>query len=132
MSTPAGDTNEQVRLAMLQAEVQQLRAQTDSTLKLVREVIKRQRRRSRLQELEAKLARIPDPLEEMQRQADKTAFVLVYQANRMYNELDQKDSAIETYNRVIDLFPKSKWADVARRRLAEIQNSSVNKNGLTI
>lgn len=132
MSTPAGDTREQVRLATLQAEVELLRAQTDSTLKLVREVIERQRRRSQLQALEAKLASISDPLEEMQRQADKTAFILVFQANRMYDELDQKDSAIQTYNRLIELFPKSKWADVARRRLAEIQNNSVNRNGLRI
>jgi TolA-binding protein len=130
MSTPAGDTREQVRLATLQAEVEQLKAQTDSTLKLVREVIESQRRQHRLQELEAKLARIPDPLEEMQRQADKTAFILIYQANRMYNELDQKDSAIQTYNRVIELFPKSRWAEEARRRLSEIQNGPVNKNGL--
>ena len=98
----------------------------------MREVVERQRRRSRLEELEAKLARIPDPLEQMQRQADKTAFTLVYQANRMYGELNQKDSAIRTYKRVIELFPQSKWADVARRRLLEIQNSSANKNGLSI
>jgi len=109
-----------------QAEVEQLRAQTGATLKLVREVIANQRRRSRLEELEAKLARIPDPLEEMQRQADKTAFILVYQANQMYDELNQKDSAIQTYNRVIELFPQSKWADVARQRLLEMQNNSVN------
>jgi len=132
VGTPAGDTHEQVRLVALQAEVEQLRAQTGATLKLVREVIANQRRRSRLEELEAKLARIPDPLEEMQRQADKTAFILVYQANQMYDELNQKDSAIQTYNRVIELFPQSKWADVARQRLSEIQNSPVNKNNLRI
>lgn len=126
--TPANDTREQMRLAALKAEVEQLRQQTDATLKLVREVIKNQRRRSQLQALEAKLASIPDPLEQMQRQADKTAFILVYQANRMYEELDQKDSAIQTYNRVIELFPQSKWAEVARERLLKIQNNSVNNS----
>ena len=130
--TPADQMYEQVKVAALQAEIEQLQAQTDATLKLVREVLERQRRQRRIAELEAKLASIPDPLEEMQRQADKTAFTLVYQANRMYDELNQKDSAIQTYNRVIELFPKSKWADVARRRLAEIQNSLGNKNGLRI
>jgi hypothetical protein len=132
VGTPAGDTHEQVRLVALQAEVEQLRAQTGATLKLVREVIANQRRRSRLEELEAKLARISDPLEEIQRQADKTAFTLVYEANRMYGELNQRDSAIRTYKRVIELFPQSKWADVARRRLSEIHNSPVNKNNLRI
>jgi hypothetical protein len=126
LRTPANDTREQIRLAALKVEVEQLRVQTDATLKLVREVIENQRRRSQLQALEAKLASIPDPLEEMQRQADKTAFILVYQANRMYDELDRKDSAIQTYNRVIELFPQSKWAEVARQRLLEMRNNSVN------
>jgi hypothetical protein len=128
VGTPADDTREQMRLAALKAEVEQLRAQTDATLKLVREVIENQRRRSQLQALEARLASIPDPLEQMQRQADKTAFILVYQANRMYDELDQKDSAIQTYNRVIELFPQSKWAEVARERLLRIQDNSVNNS----
>ena len=128
IGTPAGDMNEQIRLAALKAEVEQLRAQTDATLKLVREVLANQRRQQRIAELEAKLASIPDPLEEMQRQADKTAFILVYQANRMYDELDQKDSAIQTYNRVIELFPQSKWAEVARQKLLKMQNNSVNNS----
>ena len=131
-SAPADQTHEQGKVAALQAEIKQLRAQTDATLKLIREVLENQRRQHRIRELEAKLASIPDPLEEMQKQVDKTAFTLVYQANCMYNELNQKDSAIRTYNRVIELFPQSKWADVARRRLSEIQNNSVNKNGLRI
>ncbi|MHC4706853.1 MAG: tetratricopeptide repeat protein [Planctomycetota bacterium] len=128
VDTNGGGTNEEIRHAALNAEVEQLRAQTDATLKLVREVIENQRRRSQLQALEAKLASIPDPLEQMQRQADKTAFILVYQANQMYEELDRKDSAIQTYNRVIELFPQSKWAEVARERLLKIQNNSVNNS----
>ena len=130
--TPVKQMHEQVKVAALQAEIKQLKAQTDATLKLVREVLENQRRQRRIAKLEAKLASISDPLEEMQRQADKTAFTLVYKANRMYGELNQRDSAIRTYKRVIELFPQSKWADVARRRLSEIRNSSANKNGLSI
>lgn len=130
--TPADQTHEQGKVASLQTEIKQLQAQTDATLKLIREVLENQRRQHRIRELEAKLASIPDPLEEMQKQVDKTAFTLVYEANRMYGELNQKDSAVQTYNRVIELFPQSKWADVARRRLSEIQNNSINKNGLRI
>ena len=130
--TPADQMHEQDKVAALQAEIKQLQAQTDATLKLVREVLENQRRQHRISQLKAKLASITDPLEEIQRQADKTAFTLVYEANRMYGELNQKDSAIQTYNRVIELFPQSKWADVARRRLSEIHNSPVNKNGLSI
>ena len=125
VGTPADDARER---AALKAEVEQLRQQTDATLKLVREVLGNQRRQQRIAELEAKLASIPDPLERMQRQADKTAFILVYQANQMYEELDRKDSAIQTYNRVIELFPQSKWAEVARQRLSEMKNNSVNNS----
>jgi tetratricopeptide (TPR) repeat protein len=130
--TPPDQMHEQSKVAALQAEIKQLQAQTDATLKLVREVLENQRRQHRIAKLEAKLASIPNPLEETQRQADKTAFTLVYEANRMYGELNQRDSAIQTYKRVIELFPRSKWADVARRRLSEIHNSPVNKNGLSI
>ena len=66
--------------------------------------------------------------QEIRKQVDKTAFILVYQANRMYSELDQKDSAIQEYNRVIELFPQSRWAEVARQRISEIQNEQTNNS----
>jgi TolA-binding protein len=108
-------------------QVKQLRARTDAALKLIQEVLDEERRQRRLDELEAQLASIPDPLEEMQKQADKTAFILVYQANRMHRELNQKDSAVRTYNRVIQLYPQNRWAEVARQRLSEIENRKINK-----
>jgi outer membrane protein assembly factor BamD (BamD/ComL family) len=90
-------------------------------------VLDEERRQSRLDELEAQLASIPDPLEEMQKQVDKTAFILVYQADRQYRELNQTDSAVENYKRVIELFPDNRWAKVARQRLSEIKNDKSNK-----
>ena len=77
----------------------------------------------RLLELEEELASIPDPLVEIERQYDRAAFVLVYQADRLYKELNLKGSAVETYNRVIDLFPENKWAEVARMRLSKMSES---------
>ncbi len=47
----------------------------------------------------------------------------MYQADRLYKELNLKGSAVETYNRVIDLFPENKWAEVARTRLSEMSES---------
>jgi outer membrane protein assembly factor BamD (BamD/ComL family) len=88
-------------------------------------VLDEERRQSRLNELEAQLASIPDPLEEVQKQVDKTAFILVYQADRLYRELNQTDSAVENYNRVIKLFPENQWAKVARQRLSEIENRKI-------
>ena len=71
--------------------------------------------------LEAELASIPDPAEQMKQRDEKTAFTLVYQADRMYREMNQAQSAIETYEQVIRLYPQNHWAEVARQRITEIK-----------
>lgn len=119
--------SEQKRIASLQMEVKQLQLQTDATLKLIEEVLESERRQRQLDKLYAELASIPDPLEEIQTQVDKTGFILVYQADQMYRELKLIDSASRMYRRVIELFPQSRWAAVARQRLSEIQESQPNK-----
>ncbi|MBN2312960.1 MAG: hypothetical protein JXM79_03455 [Sedimentisphaerales bacterium] len=120
-------TLEQERIASLESQVKELQAQTDAAMSLIQEVLEQERRQQRLDELEAELAGIPDPLEEMQKQVDKTAFILVYQADRLYLELHQTDSAVEAYHRVIRLFPENQWAQVARQRLEEIEKKKSNK-----
>jgi len=122
----------QTRLVSIETQLAQLQARTDATLKLIEEVLERERQQRKLAELEAKLASIRDPLEEVQEQVEKTAFILVYQADRMYEQRNQRDSALATYNRVIELFPRTRSAQTARERLSEIQNGSVNKNGTQI
>jgi len=127
-SYTAKKARDQQKIVALEMQIEQLRAQTDATLNLIREVLDEERKQRRLDELRAQLASYPDPLEEIQKQVDKTAFILIYQANRMYRELDQKDSAIQAYNRVIELFPQSRWAEEARQRLSEIQNNQLNNS----
>jgi len=118
-------TPEQQKIALLETQIKQLQARTDAALGLIQEVLDQERRQSRLDELQAQLASIPDPIEEVRQQVDKTAFILVYQADRLYNELNQTDSAVENYNRVIELFPENRWAKVARQRLSEIENRKI-------
>ncbi len=120
------------KITSLQAEIKELHARTDATLKLIQEVLDNQRQQRRLDELQAQLANIPKPLEEIQKQVDKTAFILVYQADRMYREHNQKNSAIRAYNRVIELFPQTQSAKVAKQRLSEIQNNPLNIKELKI
>jgi tetratricopeptide (TPR) repeat protein len=119
-------TRDQQKIIALEMQVNQLKAQTDATLSLIREVLDEERKQRRLNELQAQLASYSDPLREIGKQADKTAFILVYRANRMYRELGQKEAAIQAYNRVIELFPQSRWAEVARQRISEIQNEQTN------
>ena len=118
-------THEQRKIASLETQVKQLQASTDAAVALIHEVLEDERRQSRLDQLEAELASIPDPLEEIRKQVDKTAFILVYQADRLYRELNETESAVETYNRVIRLFPRNQWATVARERLSEIEDRRI-------
>lgn len=118
-------TGEQRKIVTLETQVKQLQASTDAALALIHEVLEDERRQSRLDQLEAELASIPDPLEEIQRQVDKTAFYLVYQADRLYRELNETESAVETYKRVIKLFPRNQWAGVAQERLSEIEGRRI-------
>ncbi len=125
------NTPDRQKIAQLQTEVDQLRAKTDAMLKYVREVIESERRQTRLARLEAQLAAIGDPLVEIQENIDKTAFTLVYEADRMYTELNLKDFAVDAYQRVIELYPENRWADLARKRLLEIKKPKTKKGDLS-
>lgn len=116
---------ENERIILLETQLRQLQVRTDAALNLIQKVLVEEQKQHSLDELEAQLASIPDPLEEIQKQVDKTAFILVYHADRMYRELNRTDSAVETYNRVIELFPKNRWAQVARERLSEIEKQEI-------
>ena len=121
-------TPQQQKIALLEAQIQQLQARADATFNLIQEVLEDERKQQRLDELQAQLASIPDPIEEIQKQVDKTAFNLVYQADRMYRELNLMDSAVATYKRVIELFPETHGAEMARQRLSEIQDKEHKKD----
>jgi len=118
----------QQRIASLEDQVKHLQATTDAALKLIGEVLEDDRNQRRLGALHAQLESIPDPREEIRKEVDKTAFNLVYQADRLYYELNLTGSAVEAYKQVITLFPKNQWADVARERLADIERSRINKS----
>jgi hypothetical protein len=124
---PPRPTSEQGKIASLETQIKQLQASTDAAVALIHEVLENERRQRRLAELEAELASISDPLEEIRKQVDEAAFNLVYQANRLYRELNETESAVQTYNRVIRLFPANQWAQVARQRLSEIEKQKFLK-----
>jgi tetratricopeptide (TPR) repeat protein len=116
------------RIASLEEQVRQLQAQTQTTLKLVQDVLDRDRQQRHLASLEAELARIPDPVQEIDRQVDRAAFILVYQADKLYKELNQTEAAVAAYKEVIQLFPTNQLAQVARERLSEIEQRRINKS----
>ena len=119
-------TNDQAKIDLLEKQFEQLQAKTDAAVSLIQEMLVAEQKQHSLNELEAQLASIPDPLEEIQKQVDKTASILVFQADRLYR-VNRTDSAVETYNRVIELFPKTIQAQKARQRLSEIESRKFNK-----
>lgn len=124
---PTEKTKDQEKIVLLEKQFEQLQAKTDAAVNLIQEMLVAEQKQHSLNELEVQLASIPDPLEEIQRQVDKTASILIYQADRLYRELNRTDSAVETYNRVIELFPKTNQAQKARQRLLEIESRKFNK-----
>jgi len=117
-------------IEMLQAEVTHLKSEVDSMLAVVRDVIADEKSNATLKKLEAELASFSDPIEDVQRQVDRAAFTIVYQADRMYRDHNLIDAAIESYKRAIEFFPANKWSEVARNRLIEIQSSKKMKRKL--
>ena len=111
----------------IESKIKQIQASTDQAINLIDEILKEEERQKRLSKLEAELASIPDPIEQINEQLDRTAFILVYSAD-MYKELNLTDSAVETYKRVILLFPDNQWAKFARERLEDIKNRRKNND----
>ncbi len=54
-------------------------------------------------------------------QRDHAALILIYEADRYLREKRSAD-AIAAYQRAVDLFPQSQWADVARERLKQYES----------
>jgi len=57
---------------------------------------------------------------ELQHQRDRAALFIVYEGERCF-KANRPADAIASYRRAIELFPQTHWADVARRRLSEMQ-----------
>jgi hypothetical protein len=100
-------------------------------LNLIQEVLRQERKQRRLARLRAELAAIPDPLEEARITVEDAAFTLLYHADRMAR-FDRIDAAVGTYNRLIKLYPQTRWAQQAKQKLAEIQKNLANKKQLEI
>ncbi len=117
---PSAASHEEV--LRLRAEITALRAEADSRAAVLNQVVARLRQQQdHLADLQRQLDR-PDPLEQVRRQIDRTAYIMVYQADHSRGELGFVDSPEQTYRRVIELFPDSRWANVARERIAEMQS----------
>ena len=70
----------------------------------------------RASERRAPVAAAPSPRE----LRDRAALILIYDADQ-HLRARRRDDAVARYQRTIELFPQSPWADLARQRLKQIQ-----------
>jgi len=116
----AGARQPERQTADLLAEVSRLRNEARVRLAVARETESIMRRMRRASEI-IRCDPMPDPVAEVRHQLDQTAFTLVQHADRMCRAMDLCSSAAAKYRRVIELFPDSPWATVARQRLAKLE-----------
>jgi hypothetical protein len=112
-----GPSADQLRasLARVESEIRAQTAVADGMMAMERRLAARER-------LRAAEAR-PDVLHEIDAQRDDAARLLVYQAQRLMAQPATRPSGVEALQRVIDLFPNSAWASVARQKLAQLETS---------
>jgi len=106
----------------IETEIEGLRREAELRLAVARrtqEILEELRRTDALKRQQPEP--IPDPVAEVRQQADKAAYTLVSQADRMCRELDLCASAAQKLERVMQLFPDSPWAVVARQRLEDMK-----------
>lgn len=63
-----------------------------------------------------------DPVEKFNRQIDDVAFAFLYQGDRLYQEMNLNDAALDMYQQVIKISPESKWAQTAQLKISKIKN----------
>lgn len=115
-------TSSAAEIAELRAEIARLNAEAESRMAVVRRMLAAEANYKLLAELRRELAK-PTAAERMRRQIDRAAFVMVYQADHLMDPEDDREAVAATYRRVVELFGQTAWADVARRRLQELQKS---------
>jgi hypothetical protein len=119
----AGRETEEEEIARLRAEIAQLRQEAERRMQTVRLLEAELRHQKSLAELR-RIQSGPDPLRLLDEQIERAAFTIIFQADRMYNELGLPESAVEDYRRIIELFGQTRSAEHARKRLNEIQKKS--------
>ena len=106
------------QVAALRAEIERLDAEVASLAAAVRRMREFEADYQQLHKLRRELARV-DISDKIARDVDEAVFIMIYDADLRLKE-GQKESAVDIYQQVIRLFPKNRWAKVAREKLAKI------------
>ncbi len=110
--------SDEAEIAALRAEIERLDAEVATLSAAVQQMRQVEADYRRLDELRRELASL-DVADQIARDVDEAVFVMIYDGDRRLAQ-GQKQSAIKVYKQVIRLFPKNRWAKVAREKLASI------------
>jgi hypothetical protein len=104
------------RLAAMEAEIAQLRAQAGYLLARERE--------ARTMRMLSQPVSEPDIGEALDAQMEPAAGIMVRHAHRLENRFGRPDEALADYRRVDELFPNTTWAVVAREGIRRLESQS--------
>jgi hypothetical protein len=120
------DRNKQFQIAQLQDKIEALNQRLDKTMAMIQKTMVAQRQQEKLEQLEKQLVQYGDFDKKLQAQEENTALIILIQADRLQNANLLKD-AQAFYGRVVELYPNTYWAQIARQKLQSVQPP--NKNG---
>jgi len=103
-----------------EAGIRALTADADARLAVVERMTASARRQSIL----GAEAGATDPIETVRRQVDRAAYLMLLRADRVYGVTGRPGPAMATYRKVIRMFPQTPWAQVARQRQINLQQST--------
>lgn len=115
--SPGNESVDQIRM-----ELVRLTTEVEVHRQVVRELQGRQVQQEELARLEAQLAAIPDPLEEVRRQVEQAAYTIYSHAELRYGQMDLQESAIKDMEQIVKFYPQTRWARVAQDKLNEIRS----------
>ncbi len=103
-----------------------LELEADAAMRLATRLMESQGRRTRLASYRQRAA-APDPIRRVRVEAETTARLMVHRADTLRGQSGGVDLAAKAYQRTVELFPSTHWADIARERLRETQEKNGQK-----
>ena len=104
-----------------EAEIARLEAEIEVRLAVIAKLRAGEAERAKWAELRRRRRAAGDAMAKVRGEVEKAALITVYQADRKYNELGLKESAIADYRRAAELFGETRYGKIAAERLRDLE-----------
>ncbi len=115
------------RVAQLEAEMKQLRATADRFMEKMDRLMEQQQLDVTLEQVRTQLQAAPSLRRHAAEMMDQAAFALIDQADALVIESGQRHVARKLYFHVLDLYPNSRAAQTAERRLDQMRKTKLKE-----